>query len=159
MLKHSNYGESREWPNQSHIDHRPLPPHIPYSAPHHNHSPHIRSSRICFNYNDTTIARLGQLYENVEYAISVLETCPPEIKLTLAMLLDIQVDLSQYPQESNPIIRFETPLLDEKNCSLIKRTLMSNKPETVESIYKQCPPEQVILALAVASLKKNRDDT
>ena len=148
------------------LEARPVPPHPregilpnhPHHPPYHHPShqpPHIRASKIRLDYDDATLDRIGKLYDDVEYIVDVLETCPPEIKLTLAMLLGIRVDLRDYPQEVHPMIRFETPFLTGKNNSLIERTLECSETEVAVSIYNACPPEQALLALAAASFMKS----
>jgi hypothetical protein len=132
---------------------RPTPPHL--SGGEHK-PPHIRVSQIRLNYDDETIARLGKLYNDVEYVVEILETCPPEIKLTLAMLLNIQIDLGEY--EVHQPARYTTPFLNEHNGGLIGEALNCDKADVAVNIYNSCPPEQALLALAVAVLKKNEEE-
>lgn len=156
MIKNTNPREPREWTNhQQPIDTLPLPPHPRGGA---LQPPHIRASRIRLNYDEGTIARLGQLYDDVDYVVDILETCPPEIKLTLAMLLGIQVDLSEYPQDVHPMVRFALPFLNNKNTGLIGQALDCKEPDMAVNIYNSCPPEQVLLALAAAFLKINGNE-
>jgi len=135
----------------------PAPPHLHNGAFHH-HPPHVRTSMIRLIYDDAAIARLELVYEDVDYVIDLIETSPPEIKLTLALALGINVDLSEYPQDFYPPIRFETPFLNEINKNSISASLDCAEPEIAVSIYNTCPPEQALLALAVAALIKTEDE-
>ena len=153
MIKKIHPREPHGRPNYEHpFDHPPTPPHWRGGIPH---PPHIRSSRIRLAYDDDTISHFNQLYGNAEYVLEILETCPPEIKLTLAMLFGIQVSVQDYPQETHPMVRFETPFLTDSNTELLKQVLECDEPMIAMRIYNACPPEQTLLALAIASLIKN----
>jgi hypothetical protein len=151
MFRNIKSREPREWQNHHPQDNHPTPLHLLGGA---HQPPHIRASRIRLKYDEDTISRLGQLYDDVEYVVDILETCPPEIKLTLAMLLGIQVDLREYPQAVHPMVRFATPFLNDQNSGLISQALDCSESDVAVNIYNTCPPEQALLALAVATLKK-----
>lgn len=141
MFKLNNLRPPHEWHNTHLSGEHPAPP------------PHIRASQIRLSCDDETIAKLESLYGDINYVLQILEICPPEIKLTLAMLFGIKVDLSDYPYETISMVRFANPFLDERNSKLIGKALNCSEEDIAVSIYNACPPEQALLALAVAVLK------
>jgi hypothetical protein len=134
-----------------------LPPHLqPHQPPHL--PPHLRHSSIRLSYDDNVITYLGQLYEDVDYVIDIIESCPPEMKLTLAIALDIPVHIADRREYFHPHIRFETPFINRKNRNLIKSSILSSNPEAAADIYNNCPPEHALLALAIAAMKERGDE-
>jgi hypothetical protein len=155
MLAKNNHREPHEWPNSHPAGVHPLPPHLLDGV---HQPPHIRASKIHLNYDESAIKRLNAFYDDVEYVIEILETCPPEIKLTLAMALGISIDLSEYPETIHPLVRFATPFLNDNNSELIGSVLNCAETEAAKRIYNVCPPEQALLAVAVATLIKTKGE-
>jgi hypothetical protein len=154
MLKDNYPREPHKWHNNHPLGEQPAPPHL--SGDNHQ-PPHIRASRIRLSYDDETITKLKKLYTDANYLAEIIEACPPEIILTFAMLLEIKVDLSEYPKEVYPIVRFATPFLNKCNSELIGAALNCNEADVAISIYNDCPPEQALLALTVAAIKTAKE--
>jgi len=149
----NQHHEHNIFSHQPHHDH--FPQHI-----HGHMPPHICSSKIQLDYNENIIAAISELYgeKNVNNIIRYIETSPPEMKLTSAMSLSINVDLSKYPQEALRTGRFSQPFFTEENAVIITQALQCNNIKAVMNIYNNCPPEQAILALAVAKLKLSKEN-
>jgi len=142
--------------------HRPHPPHHghhpKHHKPHHGHGhipKHVRSSMIRIQYDDLAMDKIANVYgEMADFAIDTIERCPPEIKLTLALVLGLRVDFNDYrAYVREPAPRFPSPLLNETALDAFGQALGHNDVDVATQIYDACPPEQTLLAIAVAMLQ------
>ena len=116
--------------------------------------PHKRTSLVKLDFNDEVMQKLYNTYrENVHYVTDVFETCPPEIKLSLALAFEIPINTDEYPEHTEKI-RFPSPFMTDENIKLLTDNLDCNRADIAMNIYNACPPEQVVMAIAIAKLKE-----
>ena len=95
--------------------------------------------------------------EGIGSAIEALERSPAEVKISLAIALGLNVDLSGYrsyvpePMRSRP----PSPLLTEATSRALGQALRTNDMDLVLQIYEASPPEQILLAIAASALRNN----
>jgi hypothetical protein len=91
--------------------------------------------------------------EVTDVTLNALQGCPSEIKLALMMAFDLKIDLSNYKAPIEDPIRFPSPLLNETTTGILEQALGHDNINIAIQIYDACPPEQTLLAIAIAALK------
>ena len=104
------------------------------------------------------IERIEAQYGDMARALFYkLEEAPPEAKLTLAMLLDLDIyiseDTARYGDRYG--VRFPCPFLTEYTEGLLRQEVRCNSDSFLD-IYRDAPDEAVALAVLVAQLKAGR---
>jgi len=134
------------------------------SPPHHHYGPilppRVRHSILKIQFTDKIKYELEEIYgDKLNYVLRVIESAPPEIKLTLAMLLGFKVELSECTQFiSSEAVKFTYPFLNEEAKSIFTELLGNENLNNVFLIYKQSPPAQALIAVMVAKLLRNQKD-
>ncbi len=119
--------------------------------------PHVRHSIVKVRYDDNTRDKLEEIYgdddEVIDYVLRVIESAPPEIKLTLAMLLKFKVDLSGCtPYVSPKAVKFYSPILSESVKESIGKVLGWDNLDNALFIYNTSPDEQVLIAATIVKM-------
>lgn len=116
--------------------------------------PHLRMPLVRIVYDEASQNKLLSLFgELADYAAYILETCPPEVKLTAAICLGFTVKIDDTTNFSDSV-RFASPFLTEAAAGLLAEGLRQNSCDAVRSVYDACPHEQTLLAIVAASLVK-----
>jgi hypothetical protein len=113
--------------------------------------PHLRGT-VAIDYS-TGFARLEQLFGSSASAfINVVERCPLEVKVTLAIALGLDIDFGGLPQlEGEQVVRHSSPFISEQSLDLLANSLHGASAKDLMRVYQYAPDEQVALAIAVAT--------
>ncbi|MDR2198473.1 MAG: hypothetical protein LBR53_03265 [Deltaproteobacteria bacterium] len=134
-----------------HTPHEPIHPHPPGIAPH---TPHNHGSSVKLIFDEDSLNGLTEIYEDRNYLTDIIERSPPETKLNFAIGCGIKVLMGNSPQPPGVNVRFSHPFLTENNSNLIMESIQCADPEKALKIYRSRPPEQALLGLILAVLRK-----
>lgn len=135
--------------------------HEPLLPPHLRHGtvlpPRVRHSIVRIPFTDDIKDKLEEVFgEKLNYVFNVIDSAPPEIKLTLAMLLGFNVDLSECTQYVSKVVKFTSPLLNGYAKDVMGKILGIENLDNALHIYNASPAEQVLIAVTVAKLLQNQ---
>jgi hypothetical protein len=147
----------------------PVPPHPPDGLlPHLRRGdhilPHIRSSMIRLEFDEEVMKRLNEVFGKAAvYVLNVFDRCPPEVKIALSIALDIPVNMEGYPKPEmqepfQPQNRPQSVFMTDENTMLLMDGLDCSNSDAALSVLNMCPPEQLVIAIVIAYLKKRLDD-
>lgn len=134
----------------------PLPHHLRHGAVL---PPRVRHSIVRIPFTTDIKDKLEDVFgDKLNYVFRVIDSAPPEIKLTLAMLLGFKVDLSECTKYVSKAVKFTSPLLNGDAKKVVGEILGFENLNNALHIYNASPAEQVLIAVTVAKLLQNQQN-